>query len=122
MQENRQIFCKNRKACRTSLPLVDLPKRRMRRQIQTVRLIGGWGKWKILQNNITIMYFLEFWLVGFLRICVDLAVFQPYLNLEAGDNPSLKNQVAKPGIEPRSSCSASQYSLTTRPPLLPCTF
>ena len=35
--------------------------------------------------------------------------FQPYLDLEAGDNQSLKIQVARPGIE----------SLTTRPPLLP---
>ena len=51
------------------------------------------------------------WLVGWLvvlRINVDLAIFQPYLDLEAGDNQSLKIQVARPGIEPRSSCSASQ--------------
>ena len=56
---------------------------------------------------------------GFLRIYVDLAVFQPYLDLEAGDNQSLKIQVARPGIEPRSSCSASQelnHSATTAPP------
>ena len=33
---------------------------------------------------------------------------QPYLDLEAGDNQSLKIQVARPGIESRSSCSASQ--------------
>ena len=44
----------------------------------------------------------------FSRIYVDLAIFQPYLDLEAGDNQSLKIQVARPGIEPRSSCSASQ--------------
>ena len=43
-----------------------------------------------------------------LRINVDLAIFQPYLDLEAGDNQSLKIQVARPGIEPRTSCSASQ--------------
>ena len=49
----------------------------------------------------------EGWLVV-LRINVDLAIFQPYLDLEAGDNQSLKIQVARPGIEPRSSCSASQ--------------
>ena len=51
------------------------------------------------------------WLVGWLvvlSINVDLAIFQPYLELEAGDNQSLKIQVARPGIEPRSSCSASQ--------------
>ena len=50
------------------------------------------------------------WLVGWLvvlRINVDLAIFQPYLDLEAGDNQSLKIQVTRPGIEPRSSCSAS---------------
>ena len=59
------------------------------------------------------------WLVGWLvvlRINVDLAIFQPYLDLEAGDNQSLKIQVARRGIEPRSSCSASQelnHSATT---------
>ena len=59
-------------------------------------------------------------LVGwFLRIYVDLAIFQPYLDLEAGDNQSLKIQVVRPGIEPRSSCSASQelnHSATAAPP------
>ena len=61
------------------------------------------------------------WLVGWLvvlRINVDLAIFQPYLDLEAGDNQSLKIQVARPGIEPRSSCSASQelnHSATAAP-------
>ena len=39
------------------------------------------------------------WLVV-LRINVDLAICQPYLDLEAGDNQSLKIQVARPGIEP----------------------
>ena len=60
------------------------------------------------------------WLVVW-RINVDLAIFQPYLDLEAGDNQSLKIQVARPGIEPRSSCSASQelnHSATTAPRLL----
>ena len=42
--------------------------------------------------------------VGWL-VYVASAVFQ---NKEAGDNQSLKIQVARPGIEPRSSCSASQ--------------
>ena len=54
----------------------------------------------------------------FLRINVDLAIFQPYLDLEAGDNQSLKIQVARPGIELRSSCSASQelnHSATAAP-------
>ena len=57
------------------------------------------------------------WLVV-LRINVDLAIFQPYLDLEAGDNQSLKIQVARSGIEPRSSCSASQelnHSATAAP-------
>ena len=57
------------------------------------------------------------WLVV-LRINVDLAIFQPYLDLEAGDNQSLKIQVARQGIEPRSSCSASQelnHSATAAP-------
>ena len=36
------------------------------------------------------------------------SIFQPYVDLEAGDNQSLKIQVARPGIEPRSSRSASQ--------------
>ena len=57
------------------------------------------------------------WLVV-LMINVDLAIFQPYLDLEAGDNQSLKIQVARPGMEPRSSCSASQelnHSATASP-------
>ena len=57
------------------------------------------------------------WLVV-LRINVDLAIFQPYLDLEAGGNQYLKIQVARPGIEPRSSCSASQelnHSATAAP-------
>ena len=57
------------------------------------------------------------WLVV-LRINVDLAIFQSYLDLEVGDNQSLKVQVARPGIEPRSSCSASQelnHSATAAP-------
>ena len=60
--------------------------------------------------------FLVGWLV--LRINVDLAIFQPYLDLEAGDKQSLKIRVARPGIEPRSSCSASQelnHSATAAP-------
>ena len=47
------------------------------------------------------------WLVG-LRINVDLAILQLYLDLEAGDNQPLKIQVARSGIKPRSSSSASQ--------------
>ena len=57
------------------------------------------------------------WLVV-LKVNVDLAIFQPYLDLEAGDNQSLKIQVERPGIEPRSSCSTSQelnHSATAAP-------
>ena len=53
-----------------------------------------------------------------LRIYVALAVFQPYRDLEAGDNQSLKIQVARPGIEPQTSCSPSQelnHSATAAP-------
>ena len=37
------------------------------------------------------------WLVV-LRINVDLAIFQPYLELETGDNQSLKIQVANASL------------------------
>ena len=47
------------------------------------------------------------WLVV-LRIYVASGVLQPYRDLEARNNQSLKIQVARPGIEIRSSCSASQ--------------
>ena len=47
------------------------------------------------------------WLVV-LKINVNLAIFQQYLDLEAGDNQSLKIQVARWVIKSRSSCSASQ--------------
>ena len=58
------------------------------------------------------------WLLVVLRINVDLAIFQPYLDLEARDNQYLNIQVARPGIEPRSSCIASQelnHSATAAP-------
>ena len=58
------------------------------------------------------------WLVV-LRINVDLLIFQPYLDLEAGDNQSLKIQVARSGIEPQTSRAASQdlnHSATAAPP------
>ena len=57
------------------------------------------------------------WLVV-LRIYVASAVFQPYRDLEAGDNQSLKIQVARPGIEQQTSCSANQelnHSATAAP-------
>ena len=51
-----------------------------------------------------------------LRINVDLAIFQPYLDLEAGDNQSLKIQVVRPGIE-HGPLAPQAKSLTTQPPL-----
>ena len=69
---------------------------------------------------ITIIILFVGWLVV-LRINVDLAVFQPYLDLEAGYNQSLKIQVARPGIELWSSCSANQelnHSTTAAPHLV----
>ena len=62
--------------------------------------------------------FIVFWFGLVVLINVDLAIFQQYLDLEAGDNQSLKIQVARRGIEPRSSCSASQelnHSATAAP-------
>ena len=64
------------------------------------------------KNSESLQYFDRFCFVwfwfGLLRIYVALAVFQSYRDLEAGDNQSLKIQVARRGIEPRTSCSASQ--------------
>ena len=73
--------------------------------------------YKICFLNVTYISYVG-WLLVVLRINVDLAIFQPYLDLEAGDNQSLKIQVVRPGIEPRSSCSASQelnHSATAAP-------
>ena len=68
----------------------------------------GWNDCaRAIRGKFTFTGALDLVWFGFLRIYVDLAVFQPYLDLEAGDNQSLKIQVARPGIEPRSSCSAS---------------
>ena len=56
------------------------------------------------------------WLIV-LRINVDLTIFQPYLDLEAGDYQSLKIQVASRESNPRPLAPQAK-SLTTRPPLL----
>ena len=67
-----------------------------------------------------VLFFLSFWhwiesvWFGLLRIYVALAVFQPYRDLEAGDNQSLKIQVARRGIEPGPLAPQAE-SLTTRP-------
>ena len=66
--------------------------------------------------SFTIYYWSVGWLVV-LRINVDLAIFQPYLDLEAGDNQSLKIQVRRAGIEP-GPLAPKAKSLTIRPPLL----
>ena len=64
---------------------------------------------------------MDYRLVGWLfvlRIYVALAIFQPYCDLEAGDNQSLEIRVARPGIEPGPPTPQAK-SLTTLPPLLP---
>ena len=43
----------------------------------------------------------------FLRIYVNLEIFHPYRDFEAGSNQS-EIVAARSGIEPRTSCSASQ--------------
>ena len=86
------------------------------------------SRWEMnLQWSIAIRFInciLVGWLVGWLvvlKMKVDLAIFQPYLDLEAGDNQSLKIQVARPGIEPRSYCSASQFNHSATAAPLYCT-
>ena len=54
--------------------------------------------------------------VFFFRIYVDLAIFQPYLDLEAGDNQSLRIHWRGRGSNPGSLASQAK-SLTTRPTL-----
>ena len=56
------------------------------------------------------------WLVA-LRIYVALAVFQPYRDLEAGDNQSLKFKWRGGELNPEPFARQAK-SLTTRPPLL----
>ena len=60
------------------------------------------------------------WLVGrlvVLRIYVALAVFQPYRDLEAGDNESLKFKW-RGGESNPGPLAPEAKSLTTRPPPL----
>ena len=59
------------------------------------------------------------WLVV-LRIYVALAVFQPYRDLEAGDNQSLKFKWRGGELNP-GPLAPQTKSLTTRPPPLPGT-
>ena len=58
------------------------------------------------------------WLVGCTEDLRRFSGISPYRDLKAGDNQSLKIQVARTGIEPRSSSSASQelnHSATAAP-------
>ena len=72
-------------------------------------------------EKVTKILFVSLLLLLFLRINVDLAIFQPYLDLEAGDNQSPKFK--KRGRESNPGPLAPQAkSLTTRPPLLPYLF
>ena len=64
-----------------------------------------------------VVFIVDGWLVA-LRIYVALVVFQPYRDLETGDNQSLKfkwrDRESNPGpLAPQAK------SLTTRPPPLP---
>ena len=71
----------------------------------------------LYQNSILWTWLALSWLVV-LRIYVASAVFQPYLDLETGDNQSLKFKWR--GRESNPGTLAPQAkSLTTRPPLLP---
>ena len=57
------------------------------------------------------------WMVGFWIINVDLAIYQPYLDFEAGDNLwkfKWRGWESNPG-----PLASRAKSLTTRPPLLP---
>ena len=78
-----------------------------------------------VSNTPRYFYFTLYWIlmVGwfYLRIYVALVVFQPYRDLEAGHNQSLKIQVARPGFEP-GPLDTQAKSLTTQPPLLPTWF
>ena len=70
--------------------------------------------------NITIKLFFKFKLVGWLvvlRIYVALVVFQPYSDLEAGDNQSLKFKWRGGKTNP-GPLAPQVKSLTTRPLLL----
>ena len=57
-----------------------------------------------------------------LRINVDLVIFQPYLDLEAGDNQSLKISSGEAGNRTPVLLLRHPKSVTTRPALLPRLF
>ena len=65
------------------------------------------------------MHLTHFWFgLVLLRIYVALAVFQPYRDLEAGDNQSLKFKW-RGGESNPGPLAPQAKSLTTRPPPLP---
>ena len=81
------------------------------------QLRHNYAKGPFCMTRLCFVFIKRGWLVV-LRIYVALAVFQPYHDLEAGDNQSLKIQVERPGIEPWSSLFASQelnHSATAAP-------
>ena len=81
------------------------------------RTFFWFARHKISKFNFTAAIFGLVWFFFFF-INVDLAIFQPYLDLEAGDNQSLKIQVATRESNP-GPLAPQAKSLTTRPPLLP---
>ena len=70
-----------------------------------------------LNTNVRLVIYLFIWLV-ILRIYVALAVFQPYRNLVAGDNQSLKFKCCDRESNPVPLAPQAK-GLTTRPPQLP---
>ena len=77
-------------------------------------MMGG-GGFPPCENN-TLMTDMVGWLVV-LRIYFALAVFQPYRDLEAGDNQSMKFKW-RGGESNPGPLALQAKSLTTRPPLL----
>ena len=78
----------------------------------------------IVTLNLIFLHIFIGWLVGWLvvlRIYVALAVFQPYRDLEAGDNKSLKFKW-RGGESNPGPLAPQAKSLTTRPPPLPHRF
>ena len=71
----------------------------------------------LLLHFIESRYAIDGWLVV-LRNYAALAVFQPYLDLEAGDNQSLKFKWRGGELNP-GPLAPQAKSLTTTPPLLP---
>ena len=57
------------------------------------------------------------WLVGCIKVYIALAVFQPYRDLEAGDNQSLKFKW-RGGESNPGPVAPQTKSLTTQPPPL----